>query len=85
MKISLSGGISMRSVLHTYMLVTSIFALVKLMFIVEVAPVVLVIIAIIWVNILLNILYIINKEKESSSLEGYMVVIWAISLILLAK
>ena len=77
--------INIKSVLHTYMLITSIFALVKLMFIVEVTPVVLIIIAFIWINMLLNMLFIISEEKESRSLESYMVVVWAISLILLAK
>lgn len=74
----------MKRVLHCYMFVTSLMALVKLYFAIELFPLALIVIFIVWINMLLNIYFIIsNKDKEP--LEGYLVVIWAISIIILGK
>lgn len=74
----------MKRVLHCYMLVTSFMALIKLYFAAELFPLALLIIFIVWINMLLNIYFILSDENKEP-LEGYTVVIWAISIIILGK
>ena len=74
----------MKRVLHCYMFVTSLIALIKLYFAAELFPLALLIIFIVWINMLLNIYFILSDENKEP-LEGYTVVIWAISIIILGK
>ena len=66
------------------MFVTSFMALVKLYFAIEVIPLALFVIFIVWINMLLNIYFILSDENKEP-LEGYLVIIWAISIIILGK
>lgn len=74
----------MKRVLHGYMFVTSLMALIKLYFAAELFPLALFVIFIVWINMLLNIYFILSDENKEP-LEGYLVIIWAISIIILGK
>ena len=74
----------MNKFLHLYMLITSLLSIYGLLSIMETYPLISLLIFITWINILLNMLSII-EDNENNLLENYIVIIWAISIIILGK
>lgn len=74
----------MNKFLHLYMLITSLLSIYWLLSIMEIYPLISLLIFITWINVLLNILSII-EDNGNNLLENYIVIIWAISIIILGK
>ena len=74
----------MNKFLHLYMLITSLLSIYGLLSIMEIYPLISLLIFITWINVLLNILSII-EDNGNNLLENYIVIIWAISIIILGK
>lgn len=74
----------MNKFLHLYMLITSLLSIHGLLSIMEIYPLISLLIFITWINVLLNMLSII-EDNENNLLENYIVIIWAISIIILGK
>lgn len=74
----------MNKFLHLYMLITSLLSIYGLLSIMEIYPLISLLILITWINILLNMLFMI-EDNENNLLENYIVVMWAISIIILGK
>ncbi len=74
----------MNKFLHLYMLITSLLSIYGLLSIMEIYPLISLLIFITWINVLLNMLSII-EDNENNLLENYIVIIWAISIIILGK
>lgn len=74
----------MKIFLHSYMAITSFLCLLKLFFLMETYPLSITVMFVIWINILLNIMFILDK-KDNEPLEVYTVVMWFISIIILGK
>jgi len=74
----------MNKFLHLYMLITSLLSIYGLLSIMETYPLISLLIFITWINVLLNMLSII-EDNENNLLENYIVIIWAISIIILGK
>ena len=66
------------------MLITSLLSIYGLLSIMEIYPLISLLIFITWINVLLNILSII-EDNGNNLLENYIVIIWAISIIILGK
>jgi len=66
------------------MLITSLLSIYGLLSIMEIYPLISLLIFITWINVLLNMLSII-EDNENNLLENYIVIIWAISIIILGK
>ena len=74
----------MNKFLHLYMLITSLLSIYGLLSIMEIYPLISLLIFVTWINVLLNMLSII-EDNENNLLENYIVIIWAISIIILGK